>query len=385
MQKKGRKHYLAVIFALATLGGIIAAHASEMDASALLRASKFSELQDHYSAVQLKFASGKISGDELRNEFRVFYPIDKDLAAKYDAWVTAFPKSYVARLARGIYYKRVGLDARGDRYISETSRSQLDRMDSAFTRAANDLGASIGMDPKPFLSYFHTMDIGRQYLTNVDIRKVFDGAAALDPKSLGLRIKFMTALEPRWGGSTKAMRAFLEESKAVHMPVSDMNQLEAMVYDEEGTEYRAAGNWSAAEGAYRRSLSLGPCPCENVRNDLNNVLFESGQFTAAIALLDQYLRDSPNDLWALANRGAAKVAAHRSPEAISDFSLAATAGDSFSQDHLGMLYLNGSVGVAPDYAKSVFWLRKAAEQGESEAQANLAHAEALAAKGGEDR
>jgi tetratricopeptide (TPR) repeat protein len=383
--QNGRKHYLAVIFVLAALGVSIAAHASGMDASALLRAGKFNELQDYYSAVQLKFASRKISGDELRNEFRVFYPIDKDLAPKYDAWVTAFPKSYVARLARGIYYKRVGLDARGERYISETSRSQLDRMDFAFRRAVNDLGTSISMDSKPFLSYFHTMDIGRQYLTNVDSRKVFDGAAALDPKSLGLRIKFMLTLEPRWGGSTKAMRAFLEGSRAVHMPIGDMNQLEAMVYDEEGMEYRADGNLSAAEGAYRKSLSLGPCPCENVRNDLNNVLFESHQFAAAIELLDQYVRDSPNDLWALANRGAAKVALSRSQEAISDFDLAANAGDSFSQYHLGMLYLNGSVGVAPDYAKSVFWLRKAAAQGESEAQSNLAHAEALAAKGGAGR
>jgi hypothetical protein len=383
--QNGLKHCLAVVFFLATLGVGIAAHAAEMNASAMLRAGKFGELQEYYSAVQLKFESGAISGDELRNEFRVFYPIDKDLAAKYDAWVTAFPKSYVARLARGIYYKRVGLDARGERYISETSRAQLDRMDSAFRRAVGDLGASISMDPKPFLSYFHTMDIGRQYLGNADIRKVFDGAAALDPNSLGLRIKYMIALEPRWGGSTKAMRAFLDESKSAHMPIGDMNQLEAMVYDEEGTEYRTAGNLSAAEGAYRKSLSLGPCPCENVRNDLNNVLFQSRQFTAAIELLDQYLRDSPGDLWALANRGAAKVAINRSQEAISDFRLAANAGDSFSQDRLGMLYLNGAAGVPPDYAQSVFWLRKAAAQGESEAQANLLHAEALAGKGGSGR
>lgn len=164
------------------------------------------------------------------------------------------------------------------------------------------------------------------------------------------------------------------------MSDEDMKQLEAMVYDEEGTEYRASGNLSAAERAYRKSLSLGPCPCENVRNDLNNVLFESGQFNAAIELLDQYIGETPTDLWALANRGAAKVAANRANEAIADFLTASNAGDSFSQDHLGMLYLNGAVGVPPNYSQSVLWLRKAAAQGEVEAQVNLTRAEALAAK-----
>jgi Domain of unknown function (DUF4034) len=351
--RNGRKPYFAGIFALATFAVSLFAHASENDASELLRAGEFKELNDRYSAIQLKFDSGRISGDELRNEFRVFYPTDGDLAAKYDAWVASFPRSYVARLARGIYYKRVGLDARGERYISETSKSKLDQMDAAFRQAVTDLGASISMDQKPFLSYFHTMDIGRQYLSNIDLRRVFEKAAALDPNSMGLRTKFMTDLEPRWGGSTKDMRAFLEESKTARMSLSDKNQLEAMVYDEEGREYRAAGNLSAAEGAYRKSISLGPCPCENVRNDLNNVLFQSLQYTAAIELLDQYLRDSPADLWALANRGAAKVAINRSQEAVADFTLAANAGDSFSQAHLGKLYLDGRVDeLLPWYVSS---------------------------------
>lgn len=110
-------------------------------------------------------------------------------------------------------------------------------------------------------------------------------------------------------------------------------------------------------------------------------LLETHQYVAAIALLDQYLRESPSDMWALANRGAAKLAANRPKEAIVDLNVAANDGDSFSQNRLGALYLFGAGEVKPDYKLSVFWLRKAAAQGETEAQALLPKAEILDSRG----
>ena len=110
------------------------------------------------------------------------------------------------------------------------------------------------------------------------------------------------------------------------------------------------------------------------------MLFESYRYEAAITLLDDYLQQKPGDLWALANRGSAKLAVRRPREAIEDWRQAAEAGDSYSEDHLGMLYLTGFPDtLEPDLPKSIYWLRKAAEQGEAEAQANLPRAVNLAA------
>jgi predicted Zn-dependent protease len=253
-------------------------------------------------------------------------------------------------------------------------------MDDAMRKAARDFGASIALDSKPFLSYFHTMDIGRQYVSVEDSRRLFDQAAKLDPNSFGLRTKYMLALEPRWGGTTQAMRDFLEECKKTKLSVANLHELESMVYQEEGNEYRIGGNLPAAEAAYRKALALGPCSCGNVNNDLNNLLFETHQYAAAIPLLDEYLKQKPGDLWALANRGSANMNANRPREAIEDWRQAAEAGDSFSQCHLGMAYLTGNHDFKPNYQKSVYWLRKAAEQGEADAQANLPIAEQLAAR-----
>ena len=77
-------------------------HAAAKDATQELRQEHYQSLDADYSAIQRKFERGEITGENLRDAFRAFYPTDGDLAAKYDGWVKAFPHSYVARLARGI-------------------------------------------------------------------------------------------------------------------------------------------------------------------------------------------------------------------------------------------------------------------------------------------
>jgi hypothetical protein len=82
---------------------------SNSETSSQLRAGQYQELERRYSAVQMEFENGKISGDDLRAQFREFYPTDPDLGPKLDSWAAQYPSSYVARVARGIYYKKVGL------------------------------------------------------------------------------------------------------------------------------------------------------------------------------------------------------------------------------------------------------------------------------------
>ena len=377
---------VVAIFLTFTLVMATGAAASEIDASGLLRAGDYQKLNDYYSELQDEFSAGKISGDRLRDAFRGFYPTDADLAPHFDAWVKAFPHSYVARLARGIYYKRLGLNERGGNYIAETPQNQIDKMNDALAKAANDLGASVEMNSKPFLSYLHTMDIGRQYISNVQLRKVFDRGAALDPTSYAIRIKFMVALEPKWGGNSASMRSFLEECRKAKLTDSNMRELESMVHEAEGYEFRRSGNLAAAEAAYRKALALGPCSCDGdkvslVSSELNEILFDTHQYAAAIVLLDDLLQQKPGNLWALRHRGLAKFNLHQASGALSDWQQAAERGDSYSQSQLGMLYLTGAPGgVDHDYTKSVYWLRKAAVQGEFDAQANLARAEVLAAR-----
>ncbi len=380
MQKARSLRRTAVIgMLLAATTFVAASHASQIDASTLLRADKFQQLDDYYFAVQRRFDAGKISGDDLRNEFRSFYPTDRDLEAKLDGWVHAFPKSYVARLARAIYYKRMGFEERGGEYISKTSPERIRNMDSALGKSIRDFGASLALESKPFLSYFYMLDISDQYAGVPYTRQLYEKAVALSPTSFGLHLKFMKALEAKWGGSLQEMRAFMEECRNSHLPDPQLRQLQAMVYEDEGWEdVNYNDDLIGAEAAYRKALEQATNECETcVRADtaLIVVLMKRGKYADAITYLNSYLRAHPGNLWALANRGMSYMQSGNPGGAVADWKLAAVAGDDYSQYHLGLAYGTGIPGILEaDTAVGVEWLRKSAKQGNAEAQRSLSGA-----------
>jgi tetratricopeptide (TPR) repeat protein len=377
MEISRTSRWMAVIVMLLGAAAFVAsAAATQKDASSLLRAGHYQQLDNYYSGMQRQFDAGKISGDDLRNEFRSFYPTGRDLEANFDGWVRAFPKSYVARLARAIYLKRVGFEERGEEYISETSAEKITKMDGALGKATRDFGVSMTMDSKPFLSYFHMLDISRNYAGIPYTRQLYDRAFALSPSSFGLRLKFMSALQAKWGGSLQEMRTFMEECRQGHLPDAQLRQLQAMVYEDEGWEdVNYHHDLIGAEAAYRKSLEQVADDCEScVHPDkaLIVVLMNLGKYADAIIYLNSYLTAHTGDVWALANRGASYMDSGNAREAIADWNVAAAAGDDYSQYHLGMVYMTGIPGVlGADRAAGVGWLRKSAAQGNADAKRSL--------------
>jgi Domain of unknown function (DUF4034) len=205
---------------------------SNSPSSVLLRTEQYQELDRRYSAVQVEFENNKISGDDLRAQFRDFYATDPDLAAKLDGWVARYPASYVARVARGIYYKKVGFEARGTAYIRETSQSQIDGMNAAFEKAVADLRVSLNMNPKPFLSYFHLLDIGNAVGAKEELRAIYDRASSLDPSSYAIRLKYMTTLQTRWGGSLEEMQNFYAECQRASLTDAQNKELQGLLAQE---------------------------------------------------------------------------------------------------------------------------------------------------------
>jgi tetratricopeptide (TPR) repeat protein len=343
-------------------------------ASERLRNERFQKLDSDYSALQRKFEQGKITSENLRDAFRAFYPTDRDLAAKYDGWVKAYPKSYVARLARAIYYKKLGFEERGGGYISETSRAQLHNMDTALGKAIKDFGDSIPMTSKPFLSYFHMIDIGSAYAGPTYTRQLFDSAVRLDPRSADVRLKFMSALQAKWGGSLDDMQQFLEECRHANLPASQFRKLESMVYEDEGWERENDGDHAGAEAAYSKAIELDSADCTScVVSSLVTILIADRKFDEAIPMLDRYLKAKPDNVWALNSRGLAYYGSGKPAKAVADWSRSAAAGDAFSQNRLGVLYMTGIPGsLQPDSNKGIEFLRESAAQGNTEAQHNLA-------------
>jgi hypothetical protein len=246
---------------------------------ALLNSDQFPELDRRFSDLQRDYKNGALTDESLRAAFRVFYATDLTLEPKYGAWVTQFPKSYVARLARGIYYKKIAEERRGGEFISNTTDEQVRAMETFFAKASLDLYSSVPLDDRPLLSYLHAMDIGAFLGNPGESRKLLDLSLRIDPRNFVVREKYLIFLEPRWGGSVEQMYAFLDECKKVHLSAQHLRALEGIIVADEAARYNEAGDFAAAESGYRKAMAMGRDECLPC---LAYVLTQQQKFEAAI-------------------------------------------------------------------------------------------------------
>jgi tetratricopeptide (TPR) repeat protein len=350
----------------------VVAPLTQKETRALLDSNQFAELDRRFSAMQRGYRAGSITDEDLRAAFRAFYPTDAALEQKYTAWIAQSPKSYVARLARGIYYKKVGMGKRGSDSISNTTEEQLRDMEAAFSRASGDLRASLSLDDKPLLTYAQEMDIASYLGQNERIREILEAAIKVDPANIIVREKYMGTLEPRWGGSVEAMHAFLEESKQGGLSAAHLHSLEGIIFEDQAHTEKEAGDYAAAERDYRLAVAVGnedclPCFAE--------VLTHVGKFADAIPIYSKSLASNPDDADTLANRSYAYMQTGMAREGIKDLQAAAEAGNAYAQCELGRYYMEGIPGIlSPDRTAGMDWFRKSASQGYPAGQENLKRA-----------
>jgi TPR repeat protein len=339
-------------------------------ASELLLTNQFTELDQRFTAAQKAYASGAATETDLRIALREFYDSDPALEPKYDRWVATFPNSYVAHLARGIYYSEVGYRRRGVLSTEETPDSDLTAAHDAHDKAKTELATSMRLDPKPLFSYAFAIEVARSHGDLSEKRHLLDRANVIDPANFVARARYMSAIETRWGGNQQMMLAFLEECRKAKLSDDDMQLLESVIVEDQGWIHQFIDHdYTAAEAAYRKSGALGG---DRQLGNLVVVLLEQNKFREAIELLTEELKNQPGDPALLTHRSSAYMNAGMPREAIADLRAAAQSGYSNAQNNLGVYYMEGVPGVLPaDPNLGDQWFRQSAAQGNIEGKKNL--------------
>ena len=190
---------------------------SQQESLNLLRQSRYVELDEKMNGIQRSYEVGKITDERLLHEFRAFYDTDRALAVRYDTWVEKMPRSYSALMARGIYLRFVGQQARGSAYIDDTPRQQIEAMSTYLTEAMRDYNAALTLTSKPLLTY-HSI-IAVTMLDAVEggddlARRMLDESIRVDPRNFVVRYKYFASLQTRWGGSLQQMLDFEKHARA---------------------------------------------------------------------------------------------------------------------------------------------------------------------------
>jgi tetratricopeptide (TPR) repeat protein len=347
---------------------------SQSETLALLNGGKFAEVDARFSAIQANYRNNVISDEQLRDAFRVFYDTDPDVKADYDAWVAKFPKSYVAHLARGIYYKKVGEKRRGGRFIADTTDSQLQGMDAAFANAMQDLEISAALDKRPLLTYLNEMSIASYDGDKPKIRALLEQSVKVDPQNVIVRHNYMGSLKPRWGGSVEQMTAFLAVSRDAGLSTPKLQLLEAVIISDRADDYRNAGDYPAAEREYRKAVALGSDDCLKC---LANVLLLQNKREDAVPVLSRVVNEDPLDGDTLALRGQTYLSLGNTSAGTADMIAAARLGDAAAENAVAIYYMAGANGITRDPETGLGWFRKCAAQGNAQCAETVKRAEAL--------
>ena len=288
------------------------------------------------------------------------------MESQYLAWVKHSPTSYVAHLATGIYYKKIGQDRRGDGYANQVSDDQMVGMEQAFTKANQQLNASLALDDKPLLTYLHLINITQYLGDHAGSRRLYDRSVSLDPGNFIMRQNYMNTLQTRWGGSVEEMQSFLKECQHAGLSAEHYKFLESLVIEDQAWVHETVdGNLDAARKEYEEASKLDHAsiclPCGPISHAANLAL-QIHNYKDAIKQFSKILAVDPGALRPRAGRGLAELQLGNIERAVADIQYAADHGDAYAQDLFGKMYLLGT-SIPQDQDKAIEWIKKAADQG----------------------
>lgn len=178
----------------------------------LLAQKNFPKLEETLTLLQKAYESDYRQEDAVKFAFETFATSAPRLAAPLDEWVDTYPASYAAHLSRGIYQMHRGEIARGFGYMSETHDNQLEEMNYFFERAYADILHAIRLNDRSTIAWNSLLRWAKHKVGLEEMRVLLDKALASNPKSLVIRRQYAFNLQPKWGGSLKQMRHFINES-----------------------------------------------------------------------------------------------------------------------------------------------------------------------------
>lgn len=184
----------------------------------LLYKGQYAQLDKEMNEIQHDYESGRRNDISLLHLFRAFKEADPLLAKKFDEWEAAYPSSYAARHARGVYYMWMGATARGTKFTNQTTDKQFSELQANFEKALPNFKDEVFLTEKPILSYYEILVCAKYSGDRTTAKLMLDAANKIDPKNFIVRFKYVNMLEGRWSGKPGELLGYFQEVSASGMP-----------------------------------------------------------------------------------------------------------------------------------------------------------------------
>lgn len=326
----------------------------------LLRNRQYDVIDGKLNTLQQEYEKDTEREQAAANAFNWLVMADPELESFFREWQRIYPESYAARVALGNYYLAMAGAWRGGNYINETHPFRIEKMDSYLNEAVSEYKKSLPLTEKPIISYYKLIVVSR-YRGDLESRDHWlDEALKRDTYCVSPRSAYMRTLEPKWGGSYEAMRAFTETTRKIGHPKLEKAAkfYEAWIYWDMGQQKYFEKDYVAALDEYQKAIDIYKNSAFYL--DRASIYQAIGQTGLAMADLAMALQLSPLSSGALYMRGISLLDKRQPEEALKDIIFAAELGDMDAAYKLGELYTTGELGIPLNMEEGIKWWQKAA-------------------------
>ena len=223
----------------------------------LLSGKRFSDLNQILEHFQKQLERDITQEEKLFTAYKAFQFDGDGYEQLLSEWITAHPKFYQPYLARASYYYRMGWNARGSKWASETEQVQFDAMREFFLKARIDLKKALKINPKIMPAYGLLINMANADKSNPDESMHTTVALGFTPASYEIRKIYLNSLAPRWGGSFEAMIAFAKESEPYSNDNPRIKMLPGLVLQEAGDLQKNSKAYKLAIETFTKALTYG--------------------------------------------------------------------------------------------------------------------------------
>ncbi len=357
----------------------------------LLRAKKYDALQKRMDAFLAAYVAGRTTDEQLVYEFGAFDRWGPFLSPLVDEWVALHPKSFAAHHAKTLHLAAVAWQKRGEKLARDTSSQQFAEFQKAMAATQDSAIRSIALHPKPILAHHMLMNIGRAVRTleakrlgvaaspekpspktpRPDLLPILAEAQRVQPDNIIVRVAYIQAVAPRWGGSFEAVREYAK--RETHANSMSPDRVDHVVYEattQIASDHAFRGEWEQAVEQF--TAAAGICKLTAPFLEISNIRMIQKRPADALAAADALLEREPGGIYGRVLRMRALGPLGRHAEAAELAKALSPAGVPEATFVLGEYHLSGEGGVEKDPAQARRLISASARSGYEPAIERLA-------------
>ncbi len=259
----------------------------------MLRNKEFEKLNTTLLKYE-KLYEEDVSNEEIMfDAYSAFAINDTSYEALLNEWVKKYPENHQPYLIRAYFFHKNGWLSRGSAWAKDTSEEQFGLMGEYFLKALNDLEKALLIKQDHAVSYSLLINVYKSLGNSDAVWGIAKKGLGIAPYSFRIRVSYLQAVTPRWGGSYEEMERFSNEAQEYFSKNPRLTALRGYAYYDAGQIQLSAKNYGMAKDLFDMALSLGDAALFYAKR--SRAFQHLKDYDSALADISRAIEMSPNE------------------------------------------------------------------------------------------